>query len=214
MKTLLLKSVGVQRLTSEELYTVLAEVEATLNSRPLVPLDSAPTDGVQALTPGHFLVGRPLRALPEKTDQTSSISSLRHWNLCQRLSAEFWSRWSKEYIHLLHRHHKWRHAKPDMRVGDIVLLKDQELFSRSWPLARVEKTHPGEDGLVRVATVRTEKGTYLRPITKLVPLLSEGEDSSGQTVAWGEDVQDSTSLHRAMEEDAATPVELGGGAIK
>ena len=214
MKTLLLKSVGVQRLTSEEFYTVLAEVEATLNSRPLVPLDSTPTDGVQALTPGHFLVGRPLRALPEKTDQTSSISSLRRWNLCQRLSAEFWSRWSKEYIHLLHRHHKWRHTKPDMRVGDIVLLKDQELFSRSWPLARVEKSHPDEDGLVRVATVRTEKGTYLRPITKLVPLLSEGEDSSGQTVARGEDVQDSTSLHRAMEEDAATPVELGGGATK
>ena len=75
MKTLLLKSVGVQRLSSKEFYTVLAEVEATLNSRPLVPLDSAPTDGLQALTPGHLLVGRPLRALPEKTDQTSSISS-------------------------------------------------------------------------------------------------------------------------------------------
>ena len=71
----------------------------------------------------------------------------------------------------------------------------------------MEKTHPGEDGLICVATVRTEKGTYLRPITKLVPLLSEGEDSSGQTVARGEDVQDSTSLHRAMEEDATTPVQ-------
>ena len=57
MKTLLYKHLNTQRLTAEELYTVLAEVEAILNSRPLSPLDSAPVDGARILTPGHFLVG-------------------------------------------------------------------------------------------------------------------------------------------------------------
>ena len=57
MKTLLYKHLNTQRLTAEELYTVLAEVEAILNSRPLTSMDSAPVNGARILTPGHFLVG-------------------------------------------------------------------------------------------------------------------------------------------------------------
>ena len=44
----------------EELSTILAEAEAALNSRPLIALDSLPTDGEIALTLGHFLTGRSL----------------------------------------------------------------------------------------------------------------------------------------------------------
>ena len=78
MMMLLMKSLGSQRLTFEKFYTMLvAEVEATVNSRLLVTLDSVSTDGVQALTPGHFLVGRPLRALPEAMDRMGNISTLK-----------------------------------------------------------------------------------------------------------------------------------------
>ena len=57
------------------------------------------------------------------------------------------------------------------------------------------------NGLVCVTTVKTERGTYLRPLTRLVPLLSEGEGNIDQTFAGGgggggEDVQDSKSLHQ------------------
>ena len=58
MKALLYKTLGTQKLTSEEMYSILIEVEAILNSRPLVPMDSTPLDGAQVLIPGHFLVGR------------------------------------------------------------------------------------------------------------------------------------------------------------
>ena len=60
MKTLLWKVVGSHTITFEELTTVLSQAEATMNSRPLVPLDSQDDDGISLLTPGHFLVGRPL----------------------------------------------------------------------------------------------------------------------------------------------------------
>ena len=68
---------------------------------------------------------------------------------------------------------KCHHPQRSIAVGDIVLVKDADLFVRSWPLARVIQTHPGDDGLVRVVTVRTHKGTYRRAIHKLVPLLEE-----------------------------------------
>ena len=58
-------------------------------------------------------------------------------------------------------------------MGDVVLLKDSELFLHSWPLAVVEQVHPGEDGLLRVATLRTSKGLYKCSVTRLVPQLDQ-----------------------------------------
>ena len=47
-----------------------------------------------------------------------------------------------------------------MQVGDIVLLKDTDLFVQSWPLARVMEVHPGDDGYVRVATMKSGQKLY------------------------------------------------------
>ena len=57
---------GDHKLTFEELSTDLCQFEACLNSRPLVPLITPNTEGIDCLTPRHFLVGRPIQALPEK----------------------------------------------------------------------------------------------------------------------------------------------------
>lgn len=51
-------------LTYEELATLLTQIEAVLNSRPLCPL-SDDSDDLSALTPGHFLIGEPLTTVPE-----------------------------------------------------------------------------------------------------------------------------------------------------
>ncbi|GFX97048.1 uncharacterized protein TNCV_1997801 [Trichonephila clavipes] len=48
--------VGNAHLTLEEFITILCEIEAVLNSRPLTPLTSN-FDDFETLTPGHFLVG-------------------------------------------------------------------------------------------------------------------------------------------------------------
>ena len=63
------------------------QVEACLNSKPLVALNSPGDDGIETLTPGHFLIGQPLCALPDHSFSHRTVSLLQRWNLCQRLKA-------------------------------------------------------------------------------------------------------------------------------
>ncbi len=102
-KSLLRKTVGSHSLTIEECSTILADIEATLNSRPLCPLDSQPEDGVDVLTQGHFLIGKPLKALPQSSSQQIPLTARRRWNLCQKFAADFWSRWTADYLQSLQR---------------------------------------------------------------------------------------------------------------
>ncbi len=168
MKVLLNKIVGHHHLTFEELSTTLVGVEATLNSRPLLPTDSTPEDGIGPLTPGHFLIGRPLRAPPLPVDSTSSLPRLRSWNLVQRLKADFWDRWSKQSCQL---RSKWRKSSNNLEAGDIALLKETDATHPVWPMARIVSTRPGKDGYARVAEIFCAGKIYTRPITKLVLLV-------------------------------------------
>jgi len=54
----------------------------------------------------------------------------------------------------------------------MVILMEDNLFPLSWSMGRIQETHPGEDGVVRVATVRTAKGIYKRPIIRMLPIES------------------------------------------
>lgn len=171
MKTHLKHIVGNSKLTFEELYTILTQIESCLNSRPLVVLPND-EDVIEALTPGHFLVGRPLESLPDPPSSYRSMPLLRRWELCQTLVRHFWQRWSSEYISSLRKFAKWHTATRNARIGDIVLLQEDGLVPCTWPLGRITSVHPGKDGIVRVVTVRTATGTYKRPITKVAPLLS------------------------------------------
>ncbi|GFY52144.1 integrase catalytic domain-containing protein, partial [Trichonephila inaurata madagascariensis] len=92
------------------------------------------------------------------------------WSLIQRLRDTFWARWSSEYLNELQRRTKWTDVKENLKVGQLVLLKNASQIPMKWTLARVIKIHPGEDGLVRVVDVKTAKGTFTRAVTNLLPL--------------------------------------------
>ena len=163
--------VGSVKLTFEELTTVLTQVEACLNSCPLVATDPQDDDGIEVLTPGHFLVGHPLCALPDPAASFRSVSLLRRWHLCQNLVRQFWQRWSSEYLTSLNKIYKWQHPSRNLAVGDVVVLREDGITPTKWPLGRVVEIYPGRDNLTRVASVRTAKGVYKRPITKMALLL-------------------------------------------
>ena len=163
--------IGDVWLTYEEANTVLTQIESCLNSHPLVYIDSLDDDSVEVLTPGHYLIGQPLTALPDPTVSFQKVSLLKRWHLCQYLVRHFWKRWSLEYLSTLRKIYKWQHPTKNLSVGDVVLLIEEEVMPSKWPLARVIKIYPGNDGIVRVADVRTSRGSYRRPVHKLAPLL-------------------------------------------
>ena len=171
LKLHLRRVVGDVKLSFEELATVLAQIEACLNSRPLVPPSGS--EGVDALTPGHFLIGRLLELLPDPPSSFGSPSLLRRWNLCQLLVRHFWKRWSLEYLITLQKVTKWQHSCKNLTEGDLVILQEDNTIPTKWPLARVSKVHPGKDGVVRVVTLKTSTGYYIRPVTKVAPLFCD-----------------------------------------
>ncbi len=81
MKTLLRKNLQPHALRFEELYTLLTDVEAILNSRPITPLHADEVKDCNYLTAGHFLIGRPLIAPPTAQPPTGKTTNLHRWNL-------------------------------------------------------------------------------------------------------------------------------------
>ncbi|CAG7829073.1 unnamed protein product [Allacma fusca] len=168
---------GNTPLNYEEFATLLTQVEACLNSRPICPISSSPED-LSALTPGHFTGGGDLTALPEPDYSHEKINRLSRWQLVQRISRQFWDRWSSEYLTRLQSRPKWWSHQPNFQVGDLVLIKDERLPPQQWPLSRITSVFPGNDGKVRVVSVKNASGTYKRPISKLcaLPFADEKED--------------------------------------
>ncbi|XP_072400964.1 uncharacterized protein [Diabrotica undecimpunctata] len=89
--------VGKAILTYEEFSTVLYQIEACLNSRPLYPLSNDPNDP-NPLTPAHLLIGSSLTSIPQENLIDMNENRLSRFQRVQQLLQHFWTRWSKEYI--------------------------------------------------------------------------------------------------------------------
>lgn len=124
-------------LTYEELATLLCQVEACLNSRSLCPLSADPTD-LEALTPGHFLIGEAPINIPEPSTLSMLTEGIRmRWQLVSNLRDHLWSRWSQEYLHHLQQLGKWRQLKDNIQPGALVLVRSELSPPTKWPLGRV-----------------------------------------------------------------------------
>ncbi|XP_018395454.1 PREDICTED: uncharacterized protein LOC108773960, partial [Cyphomyrmex costatus] len=151
--------------TFEELSTALTQIEACLNSRPLTPMTSDPSD-LKPLTPAHFLVGGPLTSVPDLDVTGNAMNRLTRWQLIQRVLQDFWKRWAAEYLSHLQGRTKWKSAQSNLSINDLVVIRDENLPPLKWKLGRVVEIHPGRDGLVRVVSVRVANGIIKRPIVK------------------------------------------------
>ena len=161
--------VGTRALSFEEITTLFARIEAVLNSRPICSLSNDPNE-FDALTPGHFLIGREIIAAPEYDLSDHSTNILTRWQYIQQFTQHFWRRWKRDYLHTLQQRQKWFTDSPNIKIGDLVLVHADNVPCQQWHLGRVEQVFPGSDGKVRVVSVRTKNSLFQRPVNKLSPL--------------------------------------------
>ena len=158
--------VGEAKLNYEEFLTIVIQIEGMLNSRPLTPL-SADMDDLEVLTPGHFLIGRPITSIAEPSLLEVNDNRLKIWQKLTKMVQTIWKKWRHSYLNNLQQRNKWLVTKKNVKNGDMVLVKEDNLPVNTWLMGRITEVFPGSDGLVRVVLVKTKKGNFKRPISKI-----------------------------------------------
>jgi hypothetical protein len=159
-----------KRLTHEETLTILAEAVQKINSRALT---WNPRAEGEPLCAQDLMLGRARPGQAEVKFESRSKLTMRFENV-QRTQQEFWKRWIEEVFPEKLRQSKWKREKRDLRVGDIVLRKDETAAGQMYKYAKVIKVHASSDDKVRAADIEYKLPgesvfrTTTRPIHKLV----------------------------------------------
>lgn len=192
VKRALRKSLGRKMLTLIQLQTLLKEVEAVVNSRPLVYLCDDINSNV-ALTPGHFLSLNPKVGIPmnDEDDEdpnytlcdTSAEKLLKIWKKGQKLLNSFWKLWRDEYLLSLRERMQTQlkmgriQSSSDPTVGDIVVIKD-DTSRGSWKMGKIVDLFKSRDGETRSAKVQISPAKVLnRPLNLLYPIEVSSRES-------------------------------------
>ncbi|XP_039907300.1 uncharacterized protein LOC120746094 [Simochromis diagramma] len=173
------------RLDDASLRTLLYEAMAIVNSRPLSVDGINDPQALEPLTPNHLITMKTKVALPPPgVFMKEDLYATKRWRRVQYLIEQFWGRWKKEYLLNISTRQKWHLPRRNLKVNDIVVIKDDNLPRNHWQLGRVVETFQDHDGLVRRVKVRvgerkpqrkqdapSKPSVIERPIQKLVLLL-------------------------------------------
>jgi hypothetical protein len=171
VKSGLKKSVGKSSLTRVELETDLLEIEACVNSRPLT-FTGDTLESPNPLTPSHFIIGRSSHLSADEIRVTAK--DLHGRKTLQELRLrQFWEVWTQEYLRSL--------PHVVLKVGSVVLVREDNLRRFQWPLAVVTQVYPGSDGVIRSVSLRTAKDVLNRAVQRLhsLELCDAGDELYG-----------------------------------
>ena len=215
MKSVLKKVLGRSLVMLVELSTLVKEIQAVLNDRPLTVINPDVHE-LQPLTPNHLLFGFNITPLPhpsldsEEYDpdfgDAHAISRAQHHRTT--LYRHFLQRFHSEYLSLLRETHAFsnnaRHfTTPLIKDGDIVLVADTDTPRHRWSLGVVTKLLRGSDALCRAAVVRTAHGLTTRSLIKLFPLeLSVSTEEKADSVHANEQSLENTRPKRQAAQAA------------
>jgi len=179
--------------------TIVAEIEAAVNSRPLTPVTAAP--GVAVLTLNHILK---VKYPATNFENEAPIGGTKAAQTLSRISKhvneqinQFWTTWKTYYLQFLRERsatmkfqHKASVQKP--QIGDVVIVKDKLRKRAYWRLAKIVELIVSEDAQVRAAKIQLGNGNRVsRPLIDLYYLeLNESEDQCGETLPHSETAED------------------------
>ncbi|XP_069105757.1 uncharacterized protein [Argopecten irradians] len=165
-----------RNLTHEVLVTLMAEVSAIMNSRPVAGISTDP-EVPHIMSPATLLTQKTSsEAMYDCADLDTKDMYREQWKRVKLLSEMFWRRWKDGYLQSLQTRRKWNQVTRDIKEGDVILLKDKNYSRMEWPVGIVVNAIKSDsDGRVRKAEVRIRKDgsdvQYVRPVNEMVMLL-------------------------------------------
>uniref|UniRef100_A0A1I7ZUE2 DUF5641 domain-containing protein n=1 Tax=Steinernema glaseri TaxID=37863 RepID=A0A1I7ZUE2_9BILA len=192
IKGSLYKAIGKKRLSYEDLGTLLIEIEATLNSRPMTYIEEKwetkpilrPIDFLQNdITVAYPLENHSSQEADDDYFPPSDAAILRTrmqtWEALKssiEANERFWKIWREDYLTQLREHHKKRmdshRSATNPKIGDVVLLVDNNQPRNQWDIGRITKIAPSHDDEIREVIVKKAGygDEFRRPVNLLVPL--------------------------------------------
>ena len=178
-KSCLKKVLYRRTLTLQELTTIVAEVKARINNRPLTYVSSE-LQPLQSLTPAHLVYGRRIVTMPplepeDELDLTYELDQRQLYLKFTHLSKvlrKFEQVFEQEYLTALREKHYGNNpacTSTPLKVGDVVLVEAGN-NRESWPIGRVTELLPDQDNVVRAVKVFSQGRESVRTVGKLVPL--------------------------------------------
>ena len=146
-KFALKKAIGVQVLTSFELYTCLLEVANLVNQRPIGRVPNDPDDG-SYVCPNDILLGRASAEVPQGPFRETR-NPRRRVEFVQKIVDSFWQRWTRDVFPSLVPRRKWNAERRNVRVDDVVIVQNPNAIRGNWTIGRIVEVYPGSDGKVR-----------------------------------------------------------------
>lgn len=164
----------VKSLTHDVLVTLMAEVGAIINARPIVPVSTDVTDP-EVLSPSVLLTMKFVDEEQPVADLNIKNLYKSQWQQVRFLADKFWVKWRRDFLQSLQARRKWMSPQENLKEGDVVLMKDNEVGRCYWPMGRIQRVFPSDDGMVRKVELCIVKGgkksSYIRPVVELVKLV-------------------------------------------
>ncbi|KAK3104599.1 hypothetical protein FSP39_005889 [Pinctada imbricata] len=171
----MLLDASAKQLTHKVLCTFMSEVCAIVSSRPICPISTDP-ENPYIISPSMLLTQKDFPDIHPSAGTNIREIYRSQWKHVQCLSDMFWKRWKEGYLQNLQIRQKWQTAQPDVKIGDVILLREKDLPRGQWPIGLIINVLKSEtDNKVRTVEVRIVRDgkptTYIRPVTVLVVLV-------------------------------------------
>ena len=134
------------------LHTVLTEIQAIINSRPLFPITFLDVEE-RPLTPNNLLLPDANVSLLSPQPDKRNQYLLNKYKRTKFLISKARERWINEYLHNVADRTKWLGEKQNLCVNDVVMLSIDSL-TNDMELERVIEVYPDKRGYVRKARLR------------------------------------------------------------
>ncbi|XP_063631693.1 uncharacterized protein LOC134802905 isoform X1 [Cydia splendana] len=166
-------------LNDSQLGTVVKEIEAVANSRPLTCVGS---DIEYVLRPADFLTYGKCIAIepsiqnPHPGGTVTKENLIEGWKKGRVILEEFKRMFLGQYLCSLRERYQHSHKEPRVKtnqsphIGDIVQIKGDSKNRENWKVGKIISLERGADGESRVAKVNVEGKEFIRSIGHLYPL--------------------------------------------